>query len=49
MYITSPKLKNGSTVVRLVVSFRKDKKVKNRIVKTIGQSKNPDIIEQYKE
>ena len=48
MYMTSPKLKNGSTVVRLVISFRKDGKVKNRIVKVIGQSKDPDIIEQYK-
>ena len=48
MYITSPKRKNGSTVVRLVESFWKEGKVKNRIVKTIGQSKNPDIIEQYK-
>ena len=48
MYMTSPKRKNGSTVVRLVVSFRKDGKVKNRIVKVIGQSKDPLIIEQYK-
>ena len=48
MYITTPKRKNGSTVVRLVVSFWKDGKVKNRIVKTIGQSKDPKIIEQYK-
>ena len=48
MYMTSPKLKNGSIVVRLVISFRKDGKVKNRIVKVIGQSKDPEIIEQYK-
>lgn len=48
MYMTSPKRKNGSTVVRLVESFWKDGKVKNRIVKTIGQSKDPNIIEQYK-
>ena len=48
MYITSPKRKNGSTVVRLVESFWKEGKVKNRIVKTIGQSKDPVIIEQYK-
>ena len=41
MYITSPKRKNGSTVVRLVESFWKEGKVKNRIVKTIGQSKEP--------
>ena len=46
--MTSPKRKNGSTVVRLVVSFRKNGKVKNRIVKVIGQSKDPHIIEQYK-
>lgn len=48
MYMTSPQLKNGSTVVRLVISFRKDGRVKNRIVKVIGQSKDPYIIEQYK-
>lgn len=48
MYITSPKRKNGSTVVRLVESFWQEGKVKNRIVKTIGQSKDPVIIEQYK-
>ena len=48
MYMTSPKRKNGSTVVRLVVSFRQDGKVKNRIVKVIGQSKDPRIIEHYK-
>ena len=48
MYMTSPKLKNGSTVVRLVISFRKEGKVKNRIVKVIGQSKDPYIIKQYK-
>ena len=48
MYITSPKRKNGSVVVRLVESFWKEGKVKNRIVKTIGQSKDPEIIEQYK-
>ena len=49
MYITSPKRKNGSIVVRLVESFWKEGKVKNRIVKTIGQSKEPRIIERYKE
>ena len=48
MYMTSPRLKNGSTVVRLVISFRQAGKVKNRIVKVIGQSKDPDIIKQYK-
>lgn len=48
MYITSPKRKNGSTVIRLVECFRKDGKVKNRIVKTIGQSKDPQIIKHYK-
>ena len=48
MYMTSPKLKNGSTVVRLVISFRQEGKVKNRIVKVIGQSKNPSLIKQYK-
>ena len=48
MYMTSPKRKNGSTVVRLVVSFRQDGKVKNRIIKVIGQSKDLRIIEHYK-
>ena len=47
--MTSPKRKNGSTVIRLVVSFWKDGKVKNRIIKTLGQSKEPKIIEHYKE
>ena len=49
MYMTSPKIKNGSTVVRLVISFRQAGKVKNRIVKVIGQSKNPNLIKQYKQ
>ena len=48
MYITTPRRKNGSRVVRLVESFWKDGKVKNRIVKTIGQSKDPEVIERYK-
>ncbi len=49
MYITSPKRKNGSTVVRLVESFWKEGKVKNRIIKTIGQSKDSKIVEKYKQ
>ena len=48
MYMTSPKRKNGSTVIRLVVSFRKDGKVKNKIVKVIGQSKDEGLIREYK-
>ena len=48
MYMTSPKRKNGSTVVRLVVSFRKNGKVKNKIVKVVGQSKDESLIEHYK-
>ena len=48
MYITTPRRKNGSRVVRLVESFWKDGKVKNRIVKTIGQSKDPEVIKRYK-
>ena len=48
MYITTPKRKNGSAVVRLVECFREKGKVKTRIVKTIGQSKDPEIIEYYK-
>ena len=35
MYITSPKRKNGSKVVRLVESFWQEGEVENRIVKTI--------------
>jgi len=49
MFITSPKRKNGSTVVRLVECFRKEGKIKTRIVKTIGQSKDPDTIVYYKQ
>ena len=48
MFITSPKRKNGSTVIRLVECFRKEGKVKARIVKTIGQSKDKQVIEYYK-
>ena len=48
MYMTSPKRKNGSTVVRLVVSFRDGGKVKNKIVKVVGQSKDESLIEHYK-
>ena len=48
MFITSPKRKNGSTVVRLVECFRKEGKVKTRIVKTLGQSKDLEVIEYYK-
>lgn len=47
MYITSPKRKNGSTVIRLVECFREEGKVKTRVVKTIGQSKDPEIIKYY--
>ena len=48
MFITAPKRKNGSTVIRLVECFRKDGKVKTRIVRTIGQSKDAQVIEYYK-
>ncbi|MCZ0931927.1 MAG: hypothetical protein OXJ52_02090 [Oligoflexia bacterium] len=48
MYITIPKRKNGSLVVRIVESYRKDGKVKNRIIKTIGQSKDLKKIEEFK-
>jgi len=48
MYITTPKRKNGSTVVRLVECFRKEGKIKTRIVKTLGQSKDKQVIEYYK-
>lgn len=49
MYPTSPKRKGGATVVRLVESYRKNGKVKTRVVKTIGQSKDPKTIERYKQ
>ena len=48
MYITTPKRKGGITVVRLVHGFRKDGKVKTKIIKTIGQSRDPDEIEYLK-
>ena len=48
MYITTLKRKNGSTVVRLVECFRENGKVKTQIVKTIGQSKDPEIIEYHR-
>ena len=48
MYMTSPKRKNGSIVVRLVESYWQDGKVKNRILKTIGQSKDLKVVEEYK-
>ena len=49
MFMTCPKRKDGNTVVRLVVSYRKDGKPRTKIVKTIGQSKDLTVIEQYKE
>ena len=49
MYMTSPKRKNGSIVVRLVESYWQDGKVKNRILKTIGQSKDLNVVEKYKQ
>ena len=49
MYITTPKRKNGSTVVRIVESFRREGKVKNRIIKTIGQSKDVNKIRKFRE
>jgi len=48
MFITNPKRKNGSTVRRLVESCGKEGKVKTRIVKTIGQSTDPEVIDYYK-
>ena len=48
MYITTPKRKSGITVVRLVHGFRKDGKVKTKIIKTIGQSRDPEEIEYFK-
>ncbi len=48
MYITTPKRKNGITVIRLVHGYRKDGKVKIKIIKTLGQSKIPEEIEHLK-
>ena len=44
MYITTPKRKNGSTVVRIVECFRDERKIRSRIIKTVGQSKDADRI-----
>ena len=49
MYVTTPKRKNGSTAVRLVHGFRKDGKVKIKIIKTLGQSKDPEAIAHLKQ
>ena len=46
--MTCPKRKDGNVVVRLVVSQRVEGKPKSKIVKTIGQSKDPKVIKQYK-
>ena len=50
MYITSPTLKNGKTVVRLVVSIRQKgkKNPSSKTIKTIGQSNDPKEIEHFK-
>ena len=48
MFMTCPKRKDGKTVIRLVVSYRKDGKPRTKIVKTIGQSKDSKTIEHYK-
>ena len=48
MFMTCPKRKDGNVVVRLVVSQRVEGKPKSKIVKTIGQSKDPKVIKQYK-
>ena len=50
MYITSPTLKNGKTVVRLVVSIRQKgkKNPSSKTIKTIGQSNDSKEIEHFK-
>ena len=48
MYITTPKRKGGITVVRLVHGFRENGKVRQKVIKTLGQSKDPQEIEQFK-
>ena len=47
MYVTSPKRKNGARAVRIMHSERKGKKVIKRVVRTLGQSKDPAIIKRY--
>ena len=51
MFMSCPKLKNGATVVRLLVAFRKQDTgtPTNRTVKTIGQSKDPEEIKHFRE
>ena len=48
MFITTPTRKGGATVVRLVRSFRDKGKVKQKVIKTLGQSKDPNEIEYFK-
>ena len=50
MFVTSPKIKNGKTVVRLVHSIRKkgSKYSTPKIIKVVGQSDDPDIIRKLK-
>ncbi len=48
MFMACPKRKDGNIVVRLIVSYRKEGKPKSKIVKTIGQSKDPKAVERYK-
>ena len=49
MFVTYPKRKNGITVVRLVEGYRGNKgQVKQRILKTLGQSRDPQKIEDLK-
>ena len=48
MFVTAPKRKGGITVVRLVRGYRINGKVRQEIIKTVGQSKDPQMIEYYK-
>ena len=48
VFVTAPKRKGGATVVRLVRSFRQKGKIKQQIIKTLGQSKDPNEIEYFK-
>ncbi len=48
MYITTPKRKGGITVVRLMHGYRENGKLKQKVVKTIGQSRDPARIEYMK-
>ena len=48
MFVATAKKKDGMTSVRLVHSFRQSGKVKKKIIKTVGQSKDTEGIKHLK-